>query len=175
LSEPSPVVTSAPQPAPAPRKPLTLVVAVGPRGVIGAGGGLPWHVPEDLKHFKAKTMGHAVIMGRKTFESIGRVLPGRRFVVVTRNPDFAFEGVTVARGLDEAVRAARETDPEPCVIGGAEIYRAALPFATRVELTEISQEVDGDTFFPELDLGAWRETARRAGETAGVSFVTLER
>ncbi|MCA9585581.1 MAG: dihydrofolate reductase [Myxococcales bacterium] len=175
MAEASPALTPAPQPAPAARLPLTLVVAVGPRNVIGVGGGLPWHVPEDLKHFKATTMGHAVIMGRKTFESIGRVLPGRRFVVVTRNPDFAFDGVTVARGLDEALRAARETDPEPCVIGGAEIYRAALPLATRVELTEISHEVDGDTFFPELDRAAWRETARRAGETAGVSFVTLER
>lgn len=162
-------------PEPTPRAPLTLVVAMARDGVIGKGGTLPWHVPEDLKHFKACTMGHAVIMGRKTFESIGRVLPGRRFVVVSRSPSFSAEGVTVAPSLEAALEAARETDPEPCVIGGGEIYSAALPLATTIHLTEIDRDVDGDVRFPSFDRADWRELERRPGETAGVTFVTLER
>lgn len=144
-------------------------------GVIGKGGALPWHVPEDLKHFKARTMGHAVIMGRKTYESIGRVLPGRRFVVVSRSPSFSAAGVTVAPSLEAALEAARETDPAPCVIGGGEIYAAALPLATTIHLTEIDRDVDGDVRFPAFDRADWREVERRPGETAGVTFVTLER
>jgi dihydrofolate reductase len=156
------------------RAPLALVVAIADNAVIGKDGGLPWRIPEDLRHFKNVTMGHAVIMGRKTFESIGRVLPGRRFIVVSRRPGLTLEGCDVAPSLEDAIARARQTDDEPRVIGGAAVYEAALPFATRIYLTEVHREVDGDAFF-HLDRGGFREVARHAGETEGVEFVTLER
>lgn len=157
------------------RPPLTLVVAVGPGGVIGRGGGLPWHLPEDLKHFKRVTVGHAIVMGRRTWESIGRALPDRRSLVVTRQAGYVAEGAEVCASLEEALRRARQTDPEPRVIGGAGLYRAALPLATRLLLTEVDRPVEGDTFFPPLNEAEWREVERREGETEGVVFRTLER
>jgi dihydrofolate reductase len=153
--------------------PLALVVAIADGGVIGKDGTLPWRLPEDLQHFKATTMGHAIIMGRKTHASIGRPLAGRRNIVVSRTAD-AFEGCEVARGLEEAIALARTTDEEPRIIGGAAIYEAALPVATRIFLTEVHRKIEGDTFF-HLDRAGWRETARKAGESEGVEFVTLER
>lgn len=153
--------------------PLALVVAVSDRGVIGKGGELPWRLPEDLRHFKATTMGHAIIMGRKTHASIGRPLPGRRNIVVSRTAD-AFDGCELARSLEEAIALARTTDPEPRIIGGATLYDEALPLATKIFLTEVHLEVEGDTFF-HLDRAGWRETSRRAADTEGVEFVTLER
>ena len=156
------------------RAPLVLVLAVARRGVIGKDGKLPWRVPEDLRHFRAMTLGHAVIMGRKTYQETGRPLPERRNLVVTRDPRFEAPGCEVVASLDEALARARTSDPEPRVIGGAELYRLALPLATRVELTELDLDVEGDTVF-ELDRAGFVETARRPGETPGVTFVTLER
>lgn len=155
------------------RAPLALVVAIGEGGVIGKDGGLPWRIPEDMQHFKTVTMGHAIIMGRKTHASIGRPLKGRRNIVVSRTAD-GFEGCEVARSLEDAISLARTTDPEPRVVGGAQIYEEALPLATRVFLTEVHGKVDGDAFF-HFDRSRWRETSRRAGESEGVEFVTLER
>lgn len=156
-----------------PREPLHVIVAMNDARVIGAKGRLPWHVPEDLKRFKALTMGHAIVMGRKTHESIGRALPGRRNVVITSR-ELATPGVEVARTLDEALALARTTDPEPFVVGGGEIYALALPRATRLHVTWIHQEVEGDTFFPALD-ASWREVERTAAQTPGVEFVTYAR
>jgi dihydrofolate reductase len=157
------------------RAPLAMIVGVARGGVIGRAGGLPWHLPEDLRHFKAATTGHAIIMGRRTWESIGRALPGRTSVVVsTRELDLP-PGVLSARDLDAALHRARAVDPEPFVIGGATLYQAAMPLATRLSVTEIDLEVpDGDTFFPAVP-GDFREVSRRAGATPGLVFVEYVR
>jgi dihydrofolate reductase len=152
---------------------LAIVVAIADDGLVGKGDELPWRIPEDMRHFKAMTMGHAIIMGRKTHASIGRPLAGRRNIVVSRTAD-GFEGCEVARSLEEAIALARTTDEEPRIIGGAQIYEEALPLATRIFLTEVHGKHEGDTFF-HLDRSGWRETSRRAAETEGVEFVTLER
>jgi dihydrofolate reductase len=154
---------------------LVLVLARAKNGVIGKGGALPWHLPEDLKHFRRVTTGHAIIMGRKTYESIGRPLPQRRNIVITRQPGYSAEGCEVVSSLEEAVALARTSDPEPRVIGGAEIYRSALPLATRIFLTEVDRDVDGDVSMPAFDPRDWEEVDRHAGESPGVSFVTLKR
>ncbi|MEO6420674.1 MAG: dihydrofolate reductase [Polyangiaceae bacterium] len=155
--------------------PLALIVAVSRNGVIGKSGALPWHIPEDLKHFRRVTTGHAIIMGRATHASIGKALPNRRNIVVSRSPSFVAEGCEVAHGIDEAIALARQTDPEPVIIGGAAVYEEALPLATRMYLTELARDVDGDVRFPDFDRRAWREVSRTPGETADVSFVVLER
>ena len=155
------------------RAPLALVVAIADGGVIGSGGGLPWRIPEDLQHFKSVTMGHAIIMGRKTHASIGRALAGRRNIVVSRTAD-RFDGCEKATSLEEAIALARATDDEPRIIGGATIYDAALALATRIYLTEIHRKVEGDAFF-RFDRAAWREVERRTAQSDGVEFVTLER
>lgn len=155
-------------------EPLVLVLAVARNGAIGKDGKVPWHVPEDLRHFKAMTMGHAIVMGRKTYEETRRPLPGRRNIVITRRRDYQAPGCEVVGSLEEAIALARTSDPEPRVIGGAEIYRLAWPLATRVHLTEIDRDADADTFF-EVDRKGFRETERRKGETPGVTFVTLDR
>jgi dihydrofolate reductase len=156
--------------------PLALVVAIADGGVIGKDGGLPWRIPEDLQHFKATTMGHAIVMGRKTHASIGRPLAGRRNIVVSRTADLhGFEGCETARSLEEAIALARTTDEEPRIIGGAAIYEAALVLATRIYLTEVHRAIEGGDAFFHLDRAGWRETERRAGTTEGVEFVTLER
>lgn len=154
---------------------LALVVAVARNGVIGQGGTLPWRIPEDLRHFKRVTVGHAVIMGRKTWDSIGKPLVDRRNIVVTRNASLQIPGVEVVPSLEAALALAHERDEEPRVIGGAELYRLALPISTRIFLTEVDREVDGDAFFPDLDRAKWREIERRPGEDPTVSYVTLER
>ena len=144
--------------------------------VIGVDGDLPWHISEDLRHFKRVTMGHAILMGRVTWESIGRPLPGRRSIVVSRNPDLRIEGAEVVHSVEDAISLAREGgDALPFIIGGAGLYTSALPYVTHIHLTEVDREVDGDTFFPELDPDSWIEVERTAGETPGLSFVTLER
>ena len=153
----------------------TLIAAIAKNGVIGKDGGLPWRIPEDLKHFKRTTLGHAVIMGRKTFDEVGRPLPDRRNIVVTRKQGLVLAGCEVVGSVEAAIELARATDPEPFVIGGAEIYRAALPYATRMILTELDRDAEGDTWFPAFDRSGWMEVERRAGETPGVTFVTLER
>ena len=152
--------------------PLVLVVAAARNRVIGNGGRLPWHEPEDLKHFRAVTTGHAIIMGRKTWDSLGRPLPNRRNIVVSRNADCTRLGAEVFTTLDAAIAAARAGDPEPRVIGGGELYRLALPRATRIHYTEIQIEVEGDTTFPELG-PEWRESERR--ESGQLVFRTLDR
>jgi dihydrofolate reductase len=157
------------------RAPLSMVVAIGDNGAIGKDGKVPWRIPEDLKHFKNVTMGHAIIMGRKTWDEVGRPLPGRRNLVVSRQPGLALEGAEVFPTLEAAIAAARTTDDEPHVIGGSTIYEAAMPFATRIHLTEVHRNVEADTFFPPFDRSVWREVERRPAETEGVEFVTLER
>ena len=157
------------------RAPLALVAAVSPDRIIGREGGLPWHLPEDLKYFKHLTTGHAVIMGRRTWDEVGRPLPQRRNLVVSRRPGLTLEGAEVFDRLDAAIAAARGTDALPMVIGGGAIYRLALPLATRIYLTEVPLQVQGDTTFPELDPAEWQETSRREGETPGLVFRVLER
>ncbi len=126
---------------------------------IGLNNTMPWRCPEDLKYFKSLTMGHHMIMGRKTFDSIGKPLPGRTTVIVTRNRDLKIEGCIMAHSLDEAVRAC-ENDDEIFIVGGAELYTLALPIVNKLYITEIQQEFDGDTYFPEFDKTKWREISR---------------
>ena len=154
-------------------KPLVLVVAMSQNRVIGRAGGIPWDLPEDRKHFVAVTRGHALIMGRATYDSIGRPLPKRRNIVVSRNPALAIEGCDVVPSLEQAIELARTEDDAPRVIGGGQLYAEALPLATRIHLTEVEGEVEGDTFFPELPPGQWVEVERRQGE--GAVYRTLDR
>jgi dihydrofolate reductase len=147
--------------------------------VIGLAGGLPWHIPGDLKHFKAVTMGHPIIMGRKTHESIGRPLPGRRNIVVTRRADYRAGGCEVVHSFDEALRATR-AEEEVFVIGGAELYVEALPRAERVYLTRVEGSFEGDTYFPDTDWSLWHEVLRETYEADAENphphvFSTLER
>ncbi len=149
------------------------------RGLIGRAGGLPWRLPDDLKRFKALTVGKTVIMGRKTYDSIGRALPDRRNIVITRAAEFAAAGAEIAGSLEAALALCRE-DQNVMIIGGAEIYRIALPLADRIELTRIEAVVAGDVFFPLLASWEWREVAREAHPADArhllpMSFVTLER
>ena len=158
---------------------VTIVAALGRNRVIGKDNRMPWHIPEDLKRFKALTMGHPVIMGRKTFESIGKALPGRENVVITRSHDFEAPGCRMVHSLGEALAAAGAA-AEVFVIGGAEIYALALPLADRLQLTEVHAAVDGNTYFPDFDPSVWREVSREPGSTAGpdglrYDFVTYER
>jgi dihydrofolate reductase len=127
-----------------------MIAAMGRNRVIGHQGQLPWHEPEDLQHFKRITTGHAVIMGRKTWDALGRPLPKRRNIVITRQPGFAATGAEVVPDVATAIQLAAEHDPEPMIIGGGEIYRLALPLATRVYLTVVDAEPVGDAWFPEL-------------------------
>ena len=133
---------------------LSLIVAMERNRVIGRDGDLPWHLSADLKRFKQLTMGHHIIMGRKTFDSIGRLLPGRASVIVTRQADFEIEGAIVTHSLTDAIRAARNDD-EVFVIGGEEIYRQALSLVERIYLTEVEADIAGDATFPELNREAW--------------------
>jgi dihydrofolate reductase len=164
---------------------VTHVLAATSRGVIGRNGGMPWRLPSDMKRFRQVTMGKPVIMGRKTFDSIGKPLPGRTNIVVTRNPQFTHEGVKTvgslqaARDLCDSI-AAIDGIEEAMIIGGAEIYRQALPLADRLYLTEVHAEVEGDTTFPEFDRSEWQEIAREDFEAAGpnpynYSFLILDR
>lgn len=160
------------------KPPITLVVARARNGVIGRGGSLPWHIPADLRRFKALTMGSAMVMGRKTFESLPGLLPGRRHIVLTRDRDWNEEGAEAAHSVEEALRLA---GGEPVsVIGGAEIFAMFLPLADRVELTEVLDDVEGDTLMADPRAsGEWRETAVDAHEAADgrppFRFVTLDR
>lgn len=138
---------------------ITLIVAVADSGVIGRDNALPWHLPEDLKRFKRLTMGKPVVMGRKTFESIGKPLPGRHNIVVTRDSNYQREGVSVVHGVDDALRAA-EGAPEFMVIGGADLFRLFLPRADRVHLTRVHGNVEGDIRWPALDDREWRVVER---------------
>jgi dihydrofolate reductase len=145
---------------------LSLIVAMARNRTIGVNNTLPWRCPDDLKHFKTLTMGHHMIMGRKTFDSIGKPLPGRTTVVVTRNTDLEIAGCVIAHSLNEAI-AACAGDEEIFIVGGAELYRQAVSVADTLYFTEIQQDVDGDAHFPEFDYSAWREISRdvRSQET----------
>jgi len=157
---------------------LSLVVAMSRNRVIGHNGKLPWRLSADLKRFKALTMGHHIIMGRNTWESIGRPLPGRVSVVVSRNRAYVAHGAVVVNSLDEAIQLAA-ADPEVFVIGGGELYREALPLADRIYLTELPTEYPGDVFFPQLPHDEWRFGAREIhpaeGDQPAWSFVMCER
>ncbi len=154
--------------------PVSLIAAHADNRVIGDGNKMLWHIPEDFKYFKATTMGKPIIMGRKTFDSIGRPLPGRPNIVITRNTCWKAEGVTTALSLDEALKMAETYGAsEAMVIGGAQIYAQALPIATTLYLTHIHNVYTGDAVFPELDSTQWREITRNRGQdctTAGVEY-----
>ncbi len=156
---------------------VTLVVARADNGVIGRDGKLPWRLPADLKRFKALTMGAPMIMGRRTFESLPGLLPGRRHVVLTRDADWRAPGVEIAHSIEEALALAGEG--RVSVIGGAEIFRLFEPFASGVELTEIHADVEGDTSMPPFDQTGWREAAREdfpaGADQPAYSFVMLAR
>lgn len=156
---------------------LTLIAAVARNGVIGNDNALPWRLPEDLKRFKELTLGHPIIMGRKTWASLGRPLPGRRNIVISRDPDFKAPGGIVVASLAAALAACADAS-EAFVIGGAEIYALALPEAQCLRLTEIDRDFPGDTHFPGFDPAAWRETERkshRAADGLDYAFVTYQR
>ncbi|MEO6145232.1 MAG: dihydrofolate reductase [Dermatophilaceae bacterium] len=150
---------------------ITLLAAVGTNLVIGRDGDMPWHLPEDLAHFKATTMGHTMVMGRKTYEAIGRALPGRRTIVITRQQDWHAADVEVAHSLADALSLAGPT--EVFVVGGGEVYREAMPFADQMMLTEIEVSPEGDAFFPAFGPHHWQESARVAHD--GFAFVTYAR
>lgn len=140
---------------------LSTIVAIANNRVIGINNTLPWHLPEDLKRFKALTMGHHIIMGRKTYESLGRLLPGRTTVIVTRNSDYKVEGALIADSLEKAIELSRN-DEEAFLIGGAELYQHGLALTSKLYVTEIMLDVEGDAHFPVMDTNQWQESAREA-------------
>lgn len=160
---------------------IAMIAALSSNRVIGRDNALPWHLPEDLRYFKRVTMGKPLLMGRKTFESIGRPLPGRTNIVLSRQPDFQVPGVVAARDPQQALAVARQQQAdELMVIGGEAIYRAMLPLAQRLYLTLVHAEVEGDAWFPGIDMADWREVQRQDYPAAGAdspaySFVVLER
>lgn len=163
------------------RPPLVHVVAVGRNGVIGGDGQLPWKLPSDLKRFKAVTMGKPMLMGRKTYAAIGRPLPGRETIVLTRDPVFTAAGIHVARTLDEGLQmaseCARRMDANEIIVaGGGELYRQTLPMAARLDVTEVDLSPAGDAHYPQIDDAVWREVSRTAhpkGEKDDASFTVV--
>jgi len=163
---------------------LSMIVAVAENGVIGRNNALPWYLPNDLKYFKQTTMGKPVIMGRKTYESIGKPLPGRTNIVITRQADYQPEGVKVVNSVEAARELAESVclidgQEEAMIMGGAEIYTLALPHTDRLYLTEVHADVEGDAFFPEYDKSLWQEVAREDFAAEGpnpynYSFVVYE-
>jgi dihydrofolate reductase len=151
--------TPAPAAPPSAIRTIALVAAVARNGVIGLSGRLPWHLPDDLKHFRALTTGHTIIMGRKTWDSIARPLPQRQNIVISRRADFTAPGCVVAQTLPEAIELAA-MPPPAFVIGGEVVYRDAMPLADLLFLTEIHRDFPGDARFPDLDRAQWRETSR---------------
>lgn len=157
---------------------ISLMVAHDPNGVMGVNNDLPWHIPEDLKYFKETTMGKAMVMGRKTYESIGRPLPGRLNIVITRNPAYEAEGVEVVQSLDEAIQIARDYADEVMVIGGAEIFKLSMDIADRLYITEVHETYEGDTFFPSYkeDWEVIKETEKMTSKTATTfTYLVYER
>ena len=139
---------------------INIVVAKASNNVIGAKNDLIWHLPNDLKHFKSLTSGHPIIMGRKTFESLGRPLPNRTNIVVTRDQNWNAEGIEIASSLPKAIEAAKKIDDDIYIIGGGNIYKQAMEFTDVLYITEVHHEFDGDTYFPEIDLDEWEEVQR---------------
>ena len=156
---------------------LSTIVAIANNRVIGINNTLPWHLPEDLKRFRALTTGHHIIMGRKTYESLGRLLPGRTTVIVTRNQDYKVAGALVANSLQDAI-AQSKGDDEAFLIGGAELYQDGLKLSDKLYITEIDLDVAGDAYFPEFDRSDWQEIAREAHVSEKglkFSYVTYQR
>lgn len=160
---------------------ISLIVAMDRKRGIGVGGKIPWHISSDLRNFKALTMGHALIMGRKTYESIGRPLPGREMIVISRNPAFRASGCMVMRSLDKALEFTRKQgDTEVFIIGGGEIFRQALPRADHIYLTLVDAETAADTYFPEINTDEWnvvesRQVPKSPGDDYGYLYQVLER
>jgi len=156
---------------------LSIIVATAKNRVIGVNNTLPWHLPEDLKRFRALTTGHHIIMGRKTYDSLGRLLPGRTTVIVTRNQAYKVEGAIVVHSLEDAI-AACGGDQEVFLIGGAELYQDGLKLANKLYITEIDAEYEGDAFFPEFDLSEWNEAAAESYISVnglGFRYLTYQR
>jgi len=158
---------------------ITIIAAIGKNRALGKDNDLIWHLPNDLKRFKQVTSGHDVIMGRKTFESLGKPLPNRTNIIITRNDNFQAKGCIVVNSLKAAIEAAK-ADPNPYILGGAEIYHQAIKIVDKLDLTLVDAILDADAFFPEIDKDIWKETARqdfKADEKHqyGYSFVTFER
>ena len=139
---------------------ITMIAAIGKNGELGKDNELIWHLPNDLKRFKKVTSGHHVIMGRKTFESLGKPLPKRTNIIITRNADYNAEGCVIANSLDEALEAAK-SDENPYILGGAQIYKQAIEIADILDLTLVDAELNADAFFPEIDMSIWKETSRQ--------------
>lgn len=156
-------------------KSLIIIAAVGKNGVIGNKGKLPWHIPEDLQHFKKVTSGHAIIMGRKTWDSIGKPLPNRRNIVISRDKNLVLDGAEVYQSLEEAIDNAAKTDKTPFVIGGSLIYELAMPLATKMIITEVDYDGEGDSYFPKYDKNRWVKTSSVKGNTNNIEFVTYHR
>jgi len=162
---------------------LSILVAMARNRVIGQNNTLPWHLPADLKHFKSLTIGHSMIMGRKTYESIGKPLPGRTNIIVTKQSNFQAPGTTIVNSIEEALEKSKESscaNNESFIIGGAELYRQTLKLCHRMYITEIQGDFEGDTFFPEFNQDDWQETTRERHEgndKAGLAyhFVILDR
>ena len=156
---------------------LSIIVATAKNRVIGVNNTLPWHLPEDLKRFRALTTGHHIIMGRKTYDSLGRLLPGRTTVIVTRNQAYKVEGAIVVHSLEDAIVACGD-DQEVFLIGGAELYQDGLKLANKLYITEIDAEYEGDAFFPEFDLSEWNEAAAESYISVnglGFRYLTYQR
>ena len=162
---------------------VALIVAVSQNNVIGRDNQLPWHLPEDLQYFKSITMGKPILMGRKTYDSIGRPLPGRTNIVITRDPNWTAEGVEVVNSLEAAMTAGAEAcnaveGDEIMVIGGAQIYRDCLPMADKLYLTKVDADIQGDAFFPEIDSNQWQKTSEKTPAVVDkhpYRFLILER
>ena len=162
---------------------MSLIVAVSKNGVIGLDNKLPWHLPDDLQYFKSVTMGKPLVMGRKTYDSIGRPLPGRTNIVITRDASWCAPGVEVATSLDDALSLARKACTDSCVdevmvIGGEQIYRMTIAVADRLYVTEVDTEIAGDAFFPTIDNKQWQRTSVQLPEVVGsysYQFVVLDR
>ncbi|MCM3003405.1 type 3 dihydrofolate reductase [Priestia koreensis] len=157
---------------------ISLIAAMDQKRLIGADNDMPWRLPADLAYFKKITMGHPVVMGRKTFESIGRPLPGRENIVITRNADLHLDGVTIVTSLDELQNAS--ASKEVFVIGGGEVYKQTMAVADRLYITHIEETFEGDTHFPEIDVSVWKEVSRTPGirdekNPYSYSFVVYER
>ncbi len=156
---------------------LSAIVATSENNVIGLGNQIPWHIPEDFKHFKRTTMGNPLIMGRKTLETLPGILPGRPHIVITRQ-DYHKDGVTVVHSIEDGIKAAKQmNDEEVFIIGGAEIYKQSLPLWDRLYLTRIHKTYDGDAFFPEVDISEWiiKEECRSSQDDLEFTFYTLDR
>lgn len=163
---------------------LSLIVAIAQNGCIGIDNKLPWYLPEDLKYFRRLTTGNIVIMGRKTFESIGKPLPNRQNIVISRNSDFAAEGIKIVSTIEQALNVANSMAEisginEAFIMGGAQIYAQTLPLAQRLYITEVKKTVTGDAFFPSIDLAQWQEIGREAHyyepQDTHYDFVVYER